>query len=74
MGTDHLCLLCDPEDGDGTDPETCAATQEYWPLDEDGCAFSTRCLCPHPYHLRWECYTIEDVEDIEDAEFDEEGG
>ena len=26
-----------------------------------GCCYPDRCLCPHPDHQRWECFTAEDA-------------
>lgn len=31
---------------------------------EDCCAFPEKCLCPHPYHERSECFTAEDAEQM----------
>lgn len=29
---------------------------------DPGCVYGDECLCPHPYHLSWECFTVEDAE------------
>lgn len=64
------CADCEGGEEDALhddEPEENFSEEREW-----GCCYPERCLCPHPDHQKWECFTAEDAEAYANAGDSEE--
>jgi hypothetical protein len=54
------CWGCDEEDCDGCD--ACDGDDDDAREPDPGCVLGDRCVNPHPYHLSYECASVEMME------------